>query len=123
MATKPYGELATRHGMTKYNISNAKTAHFYILDATDDIADEIPAPGRAGKFGVESIHHQKTKNVYDLVNKNFDCELHIVNFPPRSKPNVVFKYFEEELQGKGEDDLLIIYYHGGAGFNGEDYTW
>lgn len=111
MSTKRWGELARRHGKTKYNISKPKTTHVYLIDAVET-SSRIP-----------SLHDNKLKAVRDILERYIDCEITNVSFPRESNPDVMRGYFREELQGKGERDLMLIYYHGGAANSGRNYTW
>lgn len=111
MSTKRYGELAQRHGKRKYNISGPKTTHAYLIDAVET-SSRVP-----------SLHDNKLKAVRDILENQMDCEVTNVSFPRESNLDVLQEYFREEFRGKGERDLILIYYHGHAAFSGREYMW
>ncbi|KAK4539811.1 hypothetical protein LTR36_010345 [Oleoguttula mirabilis] len=102
--------------MATTDLKSYDGGHVYVLDVNPRLEDD-------SDFDISSVHDQKNRIVEKLFRKHFDYEIHNVTFPPRSKPEAVLKYFEDELDGKDKNELIIIYFHGGGGENGEDYCW
>ena len=89
--------------------------HCYILDSR-------PIGGTASTF--ETVHDQKNKSMEQLFREYTDYEVHNVTFRAGSKPEAVLKWFADELEERRKKkEIAIFYFHGGAGGNGEDYTW
>ncbi|KAK5166330.1 uncharacterized protein LTR77_008591 [Saxophila tyrrhenica] len=84
--------------------------------ANDDISDicgEITLTEHAKKCGwVRRFFEGMT-----------DYKVKGINLPKGSRPAAFFRYWKSELEGKGANDLIIVYYHGRAGNNGIDYSW
>lgn len=95
-------------------LSEKVNLHFVILDWTTDEPDEYDVP---------PTHHSKTGMVAKLVTNHFDCELHKATFAKSDKPADVFQYFRDLFHNLGDDDALLIYYHGDAADCGKDYEW
>ncbi|KAK5125497.1 hypothetical protein LTR85_000608 [Meristemomyces frigidus] len=102
--------------MTTTNITPYEGGHVYILDSNPSTEDEDDLETR-------SVHDQKNSIVERLFRRRTEYEIHKVTFPRRSKPQVVLRYFEDELRDKDKNELIIIYFHGGGGDNGEEYCW
>ena len=93
--------------------------YVYILDACEDKIN-------SKETDIASEHYQKQRIMRRLFQKHFDeekTEVIDVIFQPRTKPDVVIGYFEKQLSDKSNTDLVLIYFDGGAGNNGEDYVW
>lgn len=105
--------MATR---TKGVIIRPKKVHFFNLDACDE--DDSNAP-----MGLKTEHWQKQYLVGRLAKELLDAEYHPVSFPKGSRSKAVQTFFEEKMVGLGEDDLVMVYFHGGAGWTGEEYAW
>lgn len=102
--------------MTTTEIKAYESGDVYIMDVK-------PGDEDGSDFDISSVHDQKNKIIEKLFRKHTQYKIHRVTFPPRSKPEAVVKYFEDELSDKTKDDLVVIYFHGGGGENGEDYCW
>ena len=109
--------------MTKTNVTPYEDCHIYILD------NPPPSHEEASDFEERSAHDQKNGNIEKLFRKHSDYEVHNVAFQKGSASGVVLKYLKELESMKQRQELskqrelMVIYYHGGAGNNGSSYTW
>lgn len=94
---------------------------FYIVDDVE--ISKRGASWRRDDCRVQDMHQSKCDAMRALFQKYSDYEVHGVTLPARSRPKQFYDYFQRELSTKSPDDLIIIYFHGGAGHNDKDYTW
>lgn len=97
----------------------------YIIDDRDPLANERSGrlASRLGKGKSYDEHSRKCEQISDWFGMITDYEVKSVKFPAKSKPAQFFAYWDSELKNVSAGHLIIIYYHGKAGGNGEDYTW
>ncbi|KAF2172803.1 hypothetical protein M409DRAFT_16763 [Zasmidium cellare ATCC 36951] len=98
----------------KYETSGPLKNHFYILDwpgSEPDPDDTL------------TTHFQKVTKVSRLATAYFDCELVKVGFKKADKPFDVLQYFRDAFRHMRDDDMLVIYYEGGAADCDKDYEW
>ena len=96
------------------------TGHVYIVDDIDPNAK--PTRRVCGKQKVPT-HVFNCNSIRDLFGHFSDYEVHSGRFPKGTKTSEFFAYWENELQSKTTDDLLIIYFHGIASSEEEEYSW
>lgn len=92
--------------------------HAYMIDDYDPIHD---IPGR--EPDMDSIHLQKNKKIRTMFEEITNCVIHRVRLPKLSRDAAWNKYWDAELQTKSARDHIIIYFHGGAGYQGQEYEW
>ncbi|KAF2718326.1 hypothetical protein K431DRAFT_315002 [Polychaeton citri CBS 116435] len=92
----------------------------YILDDNDK---EDPATVRRARAHLLPVHNQKNDLVRGLLTDLFDCEVHPVKFAITDKPEQVYDFFRNEVNSTNGGDLMIIYFDGEAGLEGDDYSW
>lgn len=94
--------------------------HVYIVD--DINPDTTPTRRVCGKQKLPE-HHFKCNCIRELFRQYSDYEVHSVRFPQGTRTPQFFAYWENELQSKTKDDLLIIYFHGRASNEEDEYSW
>ena len=98
----------------------------YILDSKDPNEDrdnelaQLVGNGDQTKLSEHSINCGLMRSLFE---KGLDCEVQNVSFPKKSRKGDFLSYWDEQLADKDESSLIIIYYHGNAGGNGENYEW
>ena len=96
----------------------AKT-HVYILDA-------CKAQTAGTRWQIASVHRQAQDNMRGIFGSFFDEEKTDIIpkiFAASASPQDILDDFEEEFRDKTEDDLVLMYFHGGSGNNGMGYSW
>jgi hypothetical protein len=96
-----------------------KNGHVYIVD---DVDPDAPVKTIMGKEKVDS-HTYKCDLIRELFTKHSNFEVHSVRFRKGAKGKDAETYWQRELQSKTRDDLLIIFFHGKAGGEDEEYKW
>ena len=108
------------HPFTAYNSTT-----IYIVD--DKNPDEESRDDRMAARLCRGKTFNEHDSKCDLMRSFFkactDYEVKGVYFPSGSTLSEFSTYWGNELSTKGAGDLVVIYYHGRAGGNGEDYTW
>ena len=110
--------------MPRYPVTSYNSAVAYILndnvageDRDEELAEMLDEPNNFTEHGI------KCKMMRNFFTKNTNCEVRSV-IPSHQNTQAEFsRYWDEELQGKGGGDLIILYYHGNAGYNGVFYAW
>lgn len=102
----------------KYN-----SIHVYIVDDPD--RNPTQQRGRALTHLVEKpdIHKWSCKVATDFFTKYGSAVIHPVCFPSGTTETAYFQFWTQELGKLTSDDLMIIYYHGEAGGQDEEWSW
>lgn len=106
-----------RNGL--YPPKEYQTAHLYIIDDIDPNAQ--PALQRNRRR--VPAHTHKCNIIRDLFKDSTNCEVHSVRFPQGTRGREFFAYWRNELSTKTANDVVIIYFHGSAGGEEEEYKW
>jgi len=101
------------------DIKRYSSTHLYIVDDYDrDAAPRAPM-GRQ-----RPDPHRWACDCIDALFRTYtNTEVHSVRFPAGTTEAGYFKFWQDELATKTKDDLIIIYYHGNAGEEDEEYSW
>lgn len=115
---QPKAKHVPRNGL--YPPKVYRSTHLYIVDDIDPNAQ----PRRGGRRGgrVDS-HTYKCNTIREFFRDYTNVEIHSVRFPQGTRGNGFLNYWREELATKSTDDLVIVYFHGSAGGEDEDYKW
>ena len=68
-------------------------------------------------------HKFKCESIEDVFKEHSDTTVHHLRLPKRSNEDDFFQYWDDALQNKTENDLVIIYFHGSASGCEEEYKW
>lgn len=68
-------------------------------------------------------HQQKNKMVARVFEKHFEYQIHELSFALGARAKSVRTCLSKELEKIPENELAVIYFHGGAGEQGTDYSW
>jgi hypothetical protein len=108
------------NNMPEANCSDFNTINVYILD------DVLRGPGvHVGAGSLRAVQHESCCNdFYDVVtNVIDDCNVHSVRMQTGQRRSDFTQYVAGELAKYSSRDLVIFYYHGKAGWKGDNYTW
>ncbi len=76
-----------------------------------------------GECVAHNYHAKRCKVVRSLFETRTDAKVKLVQLPSGSVAADVLNYFKSELQTKGSNDLIIIWYAGKASGEGMHYYW
>ena len=103
-------------GTTKhYNVQ------FWIVDSPDP--SKTPKNPANQDRELESRHSFNCRNLVNMVQQVTDAKLVQIHLKPRSKEDDFFDHIKDLLKDLTEDDLVVVYFHGAAGEDEEEYTW
>ena len=91
----------------------------YILDDVDPNADQEEILG----MPVIDVHASKCGYVRRLFERHSEYRVHSVRFPEGTLMPEFWAYWQQQLQSKQLEDLVIIYFYGTAGNEEKNYTW
>ncbi|KAK3655697.1 hypothetical protein LTR56_003346 [Elasticomyces elasticus] len=96
------------------------TGELYIIDGRDR---NVPLPlMRNGKV-FRTTHEAKVDRMYHLFATHTNFNITDVRFPHGSTADDWTQYWDQELNKHPEDTLIIIYFHGGAGYEDDNYSF
>lgn len=95
----------------RYDITGYRSCVLIIIDDVDE------------NQGQNNEHARKCDLVRNFFQQCTNYEVHSVRLPPNSTIHDWNIFWDNELAGKGQGDLIIPYYHGKAGGNGRDWSW
>ena len=96
-----------------------RNGHVYIVDDVDENAEVRTIVGQAKR----ESHSYKCELIRVLFREHSQYQVHSVRFPKGAKGKDVEAYWRGELQTKTRDDLLIVFFHGKAGGQDDEYKW
>ena len=96
----------------------------YLLDDKDISGDrDQQRSDFLGETKYYSDHANKCDLMRDFLSKAINCEVKSVCMPKGSSKKDFLAFWDKELESKCDGDLIILYYDGQAGYNGENYAW
>lgn len=94
---------------------------FWIVDSPDPNERSSNPANEIREY--EDKHVWNCRNMVNMVQNITDFKLVQIYLPPRSKEKQFFGHVEDLLRATTEDDLVVVYFHGNSGDEGEEYTW
>ena len=115
--------MATAEKISRYPVAKYTRPSWYTVDDVDpdEHGRDDRLASRLGQAKSYNEHRSKCDLVRSFADKLTNCEFKSVRFPQGTSRKGFSEYWKQELSGKGAGDLIIIYYHGRAGGNGEDF--
>jgi len=96
------------------------TIHLYIVD---DLHPDVPLRLVDGQVQ-KSAHQDKCDRMRDFFNLHVaKSVVHRIHPPENTTKDQWLDYWRNEFGSKTRSELLIIYYHGLAGWQDADYSW
>jgi len=102
--------------MRKGDIKRYRSTTLIIVDAPDDSIEH-------GPDHVETKHESCCRLMEDFFTDLTNAEIVKICLPAGSNENTFTQTVHELLADKTNEDLLIVYYHGNAGGEEQEYTW
>lgn len=99
-----------------------KTVNVYIFDDKHPETDDGNDSSSSTDDDFDP-HKKKCEWVRKLFTDKTPYEVTSVGSAVAGTKKAFKQFWKTELASKGPGDLIVIYYDGAAGGNGEDYTW
>ncbi|KAK5742464.1 hypothetical protein LTR17_003266 [Elasticomyces elasticus] len=96
------------------------TGELYIIDGRDRT---VPLRILKNGTALRTPHENKIDRMYNLFANHTNFNITDVCFPHGSTKTDWEEYWQTELNRHAEDTLIIIYFHGGAGYADEKYAF
>ena len=112
--------------MSADKVKKYSAGHLYIVDYcdADDAESTRSRIGRSlGTKKKTTDHETNCENIKTIFQNHTDYKVHDVKFPKQTSEESVYKFFENEVKKLTSDELMIVYFHGKAGYGGPEYAW
>ena len=104
--------------MWNEDIKSYRAGYVFIIDDVED------TPGKPVMGLVKTdVHSHNCAVIRNFFTEFTDFTVEGVKFPKQAKEQDFFDYWDQQLSNKTSEDLIIVYFHGNAGSEEEDYSW
>lgn len=113
--------VAETTGASESETSGTATEDDNESDAQASSARSRSSTPAVRTYTTNQIHPQKCANVRAFFEEHTPYKIEPV--PELRNEHAWIDFWEAQMKSWTDDQLIVIYFHGGAGHNGPDYTW